>query len=78
MPKYVTLIPHLSSDELARRHRSAHEPHERNWWQILWLLARGQSARQVAQVPAIRPIGSANWPSAITPKVRMACATGHA
>jgi transposase len=49
MPKYVTRTPHLSSDELERRYRSAHEPHERSWWQMLWLLSRGQSARQVAQ-----------------------------
>src|SRR6476660_9380542 len=55
MPKYVTLIPHLSSDELERRYRSAHEPHERSWWQMLWLLARGQSARQVAQSTGYSP-----------------------
>jgi hypothetical protein len=52
MPKYVTLLPHLSSEQLAQRYRSAHEPHERSWWQILWLLSRGLSARQVAQSTA--------------------------
>ena len=40
---------HLSVDDLARRYRAAKEPHERSWWQILWLLARGQTAVQIAQ-----------------------------
>ena len=48
MPKQVALEPHLGVDELARRYRAAQEAHERSWWQILWLVARGQSARQVA------------------------------
>src|SRR5262249_41503962 len=48
MPKYVTLTPHLRTTELEKRYRSAQEPHERSWWQILWLLSRGQTARQVA------------------------------
>ncbi len=49
MSKYVTLSSHLTIEELERRYRSAHDPHERSWWQILWLLSRGQSARAVAQ-----------------------------
>jgi hypothetical protein len=52
MPKYVTLDPRLSAADLERRYRSAQEPQEpqeRSWWQILWLLSRGQSARAVAQ-----------------------------
>src|SRR5258707_14037594 len=49
MPKHIILAPYLSSDELERRYRNAHEPHERSWWQILWLLSRGQRARQVAE-----------------------------
>jgi transposase len=55
MPRHVTLRPHLPSDELERRYRSAHEPHERSWWQMLWLLSRGQSARQVAQSTGYSP-----------------------
>jgi transposase len=27
----------------------AHEPHERRWWQILWLLAKGQTATTIAE-----------------------------
>src|SRR5258708_24083189 len=49
MPKHIILAPYLRSDELERRYRNAHEPHERSWWQILWLLSRGQRARQVAE-----------------------------
>src|SRR5258708_39850073 len=49
MPRHIILAPYLSSDELERRYRNAHEPHERSWWQILWLLSRGQRARQVAE-----------------------------
>jgi transposase len=55
MPKYVSLQPHLTTEELERRYRSEHEPHERSWWQILWLLSRGQSARQVAQSTGYSP-----------------------
>jgi hypothetical protein len=38
----------LSVDELARRYRAVKEPHERSWWQILWLLARGWLAKDIA------------------------------
>ena len=45
----MRLEPHLAVDELERRYRAAKEPHERSWWQILWLLARGQTAKLVAE-----------------------------
>jgi transposase len=48
-------MPHLPSEDLERRYRSAHEPHERSWWQILWLLSRGQTARQVAESTGYSP-----------------------
>ena len=41
--------PTSSVDELERRYRAAKEPHERSWWQILWLLARGQLAKDIAE-----------------------------
>jgi hypothetical protein len=44
----IHLAPHLTTDELEQRYRQASEPHERSWWQILWLLARGQTAKGVA------------------------------
>ena len=45
----IHLATHLSVDELEQRYRAAHEPHERTWWQILWLLARGQLAKDIAE-----------------------------
>src|SRR5260221_4583026 len=48
MARRIHLATHLSVDELEQRYRAAHEPHERTWWQILWLLARGQLAKDIA------------------------------
>lgn len=48
MPRRLRLEPHLAVEELERRYRAAKEPHERSWYQMLWLLARGQTARQIA------------------------------
>lgn len=36
------------ADELGRRYREAGDPVERNHYQIAWLLARGRTAREVA------------------------------
>ena len=49
MARRIRLATHLSVDELEQRYRTAHEPHERTWWQILWLLARGQTATAIAE-----------------------------
>jgi transposase len=49
MARRIHLRPDLSVDELERRYRAAKEPHERTWWQILWLLARGQLAKDIAE-----------------------------
>jgi transposase len=49
MSRRIHLATHLSVDELEQRYRAAKEPHERSWWQILWLLARGQLAKDIAQ-----------------------------
>jgi transposase len=45
----IHLASHLSVDDLEARYRQAHELRERSWWQILWLLARGYTARAVAE-----------------------------
>ena len=45
----IHLASYLTTDDLERRYRQASEPHERTWWQILWLLARGQTATAIAQ-----------------------------
>src|SRR5690348_7660646 len=49
MARRIHLRADLSVDELERRYRAAKEPHERSWWQILWLLARGQLAKDIAE-----------------------------
>jgi hypothetical protein len=49
MPRRIHLEPHLTVDELERRYRGAREPHERSWFQILWLLAKGQPAKDIAE-----------------------------
>ena len=49
MARHIHLANHLSSDELERRYRVAREPHERSWWQILWLLSKGQTATTIAE-----------------------------
>ena len=52
----MQLQPHLSVDELERRYRTAKEPHERRWWQILWLLAQGRTATELAAVTAVTAV----------------------
>jgi transposase len=49
MARRIHLRAELSVDELERRYRIAKESHERSWWQILWLLARGQLAKDIAE-----------------------------
>jgi hypothetical protein len=49
MGRRLRLEPHLEVEELERRYRAAREPHERSWWQILWLLAKGQTSAAVAE-----------------------------
>src|SRR5262249_59584560 len=49
MGKHLHLQPHLPTGELERRYRTAKEPHEQSWWQILWLLAKGHTCAEVAE-----------------------------
>src|SRR5918911_5032138 len=44
------LVAHLSPAELGQRYRAARSPVERSHLQIVWLLSRGRSEREVAQV----------------------------
>ncbi len=52
-----TLAPHLELDQLEQRYRQASDPVARSHWQILWLLAQGQSTQQVVQSTGY----SENW-----------------
>jgi transposase len=55
MARRIRLENHLTVEELERRYRAAKEPHERSWWQILWLLARGSTARAIAESTGYSP-----------------------
>ncbi len=44
----IKLTTNLSVDELERRYRRASEGIERSHWQIIWLLAQGRPAYEVA------------------------------
>src|SRR3954452_17443235 len=48
------LAAHLSPAELGQRYRAARSPVERSHLQIVWLLSRGRSEREVAQVTGYR------------------------
>ncbi len=50
MPRRIKLTTKLSVDELERRYRGAGEGTERSHWHIIWLLAQGHPAYQVAQM----------------------------
>jgi transposase len=49
MARHIHLRTDITVDELEHHYRSAKEPHERSWWQILWLLSRGQKAKDIAE-----------------------------
>lgn len=50
MARHIKLATHLSCEELEQRARHATEAGEARRWQILWLLAQGRTATQVAAV----------------------------
>src|SRR5579863_3940334 len=50
MARHIKLTTTLSVDELERRYRGASEGIERSHWQIIWLLAQGHPAYEVAQM----------------------------
>lgn len=50
MPKRITIVPHLSLEELEQRYRQAKEPVERSDYQIIWLLASGRRSEEVAAI----------------------------
>jgi transposase len=50
MARRIRLTTKLSVEELERRYRSASEGMERSHWQIIWLLAQGHPAYEVAKM----------------------------
>jgi transposase len=66
MARRLTIPPHLSVEELARRYRTALNPVARSHWQIVWLLARGDPTAAVADVTSY----SVNWVREIARRYR--------
>jgi transposase len=50
MPKRVSLLPHLSCEQLEERYRQASDPIKRSQYQILWLLAKDKRTEEVREV----------------------------
>jgi transposase len=50
MPKRIEIKAHLSIEQLATRYRENQDVVERSHYQIIWLLAQGQSAAEVARI----------------------------
>jgi transposase len=50
MSRRIRVEGHLSTEELQQRYRSATHPAEKMHWQVLWLVAKGDSAEEVAEV----------------------------
>lgn len=50
MSRHIKLTPHLTVEELEARYRRASDGIERSHWQIIWLLAQGHRAYEVAEM----------------------------
>jgi transposase len=50
MPKRIEIKPHLSIEQLATCYRKSEDAVERSHYQMIWLLAQGQSTAEVARV----------------------------
>ena len=57
----LAVAGHLSLDEMGRRYRRARDPVARGQWQIVWLVAQGRLAREVAATTSY----STKWVGAI-------------
>jgi transposase len=57
MPRRLSLIPHLSVDELEQRYRACRTPVERSHWHLLWLVALGHGVPKAAALVGYR----ADW-----------------
>jgi transposase len=49
MPKRISIRADLRVDELEQRYRQASDPVARSQWQIVWLLAQGQTSQEVEE-----------------------------
>ena len=55
MPRTVKLEEHLTTEELRARYREAKDLAERSHYQIVWLIARGESAKRAAEISGYSP-----------------------
>jgi len=61
MPRTTKLEEHLTVEELGNHYREAKDPVERSHAQIVWLIARGESAKRAAGITGY----SARWVSEV-------------
>jgi len=61
MGRRIRVEGDLSAEELQERYRKASHPAEKTHWQVLWLIAEGKSAAQVAEVTGY----TLNWVRAL-------------
>jgi transposase len=57
MPKRITIVAHLSEEELCQRYRQSKEATQRTHYQIIWLLTQGKKTKEVAEITGY----SLNW-----------------
>ncbi|MBW4625569.1 MAG: helix-turn-helix domain-containing protein [Brasilonema octagenarum HA4186-MV1] len=50
MPKLVTIQPHMRVEELEQRYRECSDVVESRHYQIIWLLAKGKTTAELAEV----------------------------
>jgi|SRR5579883_974779 uncharacterized protein YerC len=50
MPKFVTIQPHLTIEELEQRYRRCSDLVESRHYQIIWLLAKGKTTAEVEEI----------------------------
>lgn len=55
MSRTVKLEEHLTAEQLRARYREAKDPAERSHAQIVWLIARGESAKRAAEISGYSP-----------------------
>ena len=50
MRRRLQLVGHLSTEELEKRYKASKEVIERGHYQLIWLLSRGKSVKEAAEV----------------------------
>jgi transposase len=55
MNKRITVLAHLSIEEIETRYRNTKDAVERSHWQIIWLLAQEKTTSEIAEVTGYCP-----------------------